>query len=199
MVNRVDLERPLPIGSINKLSTGWWGVWTLIVTESALFGYLLFSYFYLMLQTEQHWPPEGKPRLFLSGVNTIILLSSSVFVWAAEQFLRRGHRTFSLISLMTAILLGVAFIGIQLQEWHNKTYGIGSNLYGSLYFTITGFHMLHVAIGLVILSLLLVWTALGYFDERRYATFTIGSLYWHFVDVVWLFIFSTFFLLPYLQ
>jgi cytochrome c oxidase subunit 3 len=51
----------------------------------------------------------------------------------------------------------------------------------------------------VILTLLLIWTALGYFDEHRYATLTIGSLYWHFVDVVWLFIFSTFFLLPYLE
>ena len=199
VIDRAELERALPIGSVNKLSTGWWGVWTLIVTESALFGYLLFSYYYLILQTPEHWPPEGKPRLFWSSLNTVILLSSSVFVWAGERFLRRRRRPLSLVALAVAIVLGAIFIGIQLMEWRDKGYGIASNLYGSLYYTITGFHLIHVAVGLVILSLLLLWTALGYFDEKRYATLTIGSLYWHFVDVVWLFIFSTFFLVPYLQ
>jgi len=97
-----------------------------------------------------------------------------------------------------ALVLGVCFVVIQLNEWSRKTYDMSSNLYGSLYFTITGFHMLHVIIGLVILMTLLLWMALGYFDHRRYAAVTIGGLYWHFVDVVWLFVFTTLYLLPYL-
>ena len=101
--------------------------------------------------------------------------------------------------MAVAIVLGVTFILIQLKEYHDKTYGITTNLYGSLYFTITGFHLCHVAVGVIILSLLMLWTSLGYFDDRRYSTVTIGSVYWHFVDVVWLFIFSTFFLLPYIE
>ena len=75
-------------------------------------------------------------------------------------------------------------------EWHDHPYGLTAHLYGSLYFTITGFHMAHVVVGLIVLLLLLLWTALGYFDERRCAALTIGGLYWHFVDVVWLFIFT---------
>jgi len=97
-----------------------------------------------------------------------------------------------------AFILGVCFVVIQLHEWSIKTYDMTSNLYGSLYFTITGFHMLHVIVGLIILMLLLLWLALGYFDDRRYAAVTIGGLYWHFVDVVWLFVFTTLYVTPYL-
>ena len=97
-----------------------------------------------------------------------------------------------------ALILGVCFVVIQLHEWNIKTYDMTTNLYDSLYFTITGFHMLHVFIGLIILLLLLLWLALGYFDDRRYAAVTIGGLYWHFVDVVWLFVFTTLYLTPYL-
>ncbi len=97
-----------------------------------------------------------------------------------------------------AVGLGVCFVVIQLNEWSKQTHGLTSNLYGSLYFTITGFHMLHVIVGLIILLTLLLWIALGYFDDRRYSAISIGGLYWHFVDVVWLFVFTTLYLTPYL-
>ncbi len=182
-----------------KRSIGWWGVWTLIVTEGSLFGYLLLSYYYLAAQTEVHWPPEGLPKLVMPGINTVILLSSSIFVWLSERCIRHSRMRLSLLPMGIAVVLGLAFVVVQSREWSNKDYGITSNLYGSLYFTITGFHVVHVIIGLTILCLLLLWTGLGYFNPKRYGPIVIGGLYWHFVDVVWLFIFSTFYLLPYLQ
>ena len=198
MAEAIQLDKPLPVGSEGKRSGGWWGVLALIVTECSLFGYLLFTYFYLASQTEQHWPPEGLPSLVMPGVNTLILLTSSVFVWASERCIRRRQLHWSLASMALAFILGVCFVVIQLHEWSIKTYDMTSNLYGSLYFTITGFHMLHVLVGLIVLLILLLWTALGYFDDRRYAAVTIGGLYWHFVDVVWLFVFATLYLSPYL-
>ncbi|WP_442497770.1 cytochrome c oxidase subunit 3 [Methylobacter sp. sgz302048] len=194
----IQLDRPLPIGSEGKRAGGWWGLLALIVTEGALFGYLLFSYFYLASQTQQHWPPEGLPQLGIASLNTAMLLASSVFVWAGERSLRRRQLQWSLASMAVAILLGAGFVMVQLGEWGHKHYDMTANLYDSLYFTITGFHLLHVAVGLVILLLLLLWTALGYFDDRRYAAVTIGGVYWHFVDVVWLFVFTTLYLTPYL-
>jgi cytochrome c oxidase subunit 3 len=191
-------EKPLPIGSAGKRSGGWWGVMALIATEGSLFGYLLFSYFYLASQTEQHWPPEGLPKLLVPGVNTAILLASSGFVWASEYCLRSERPRQSLAAMIAASLLGAGFVAIQLGEWQNKAYGPAANLYGSLYFTITGFHLLHVVVGLVILALLAIWIALGYFDHRRHAAVMIGGLYWHFVDAVWLFVFSALYLFPYL-
>jgi cytochrome c oxidase subunit 3 len=192
------LDQPLPVGSEGKLAGGWWGILALIVTEGSLFGYLLFTYFYLSSQAEQHWPPEGLPSLLLPGINTAILVASSVCVWASERCVARKKKWGSMMGMVLAIVLGALFVGIQLAEWSNKTFGMTSDLYGSLYFTITGFHMLHVVIGLVILLLLLVWISFSYFDEKRHAAITIGGVYWHFVDVVWLFVFSTLYLFPYM-
>ncbi|MDD5266534.1 MAG: cytochrome c oxidase subunit 3 [Methylococcales bacterium] len=198
MAEAMQQDKPLPVGSEGKRSGGWWGVLALIVTEGSLFGYLLFTYFYLASQTEQHWPPEGLPALAVPGMNTLILLSSSVFVWACERCIKYRQLRWSLASMALAFILGVCFVVIQLNEWSKKTYDMTSDLYGSLYFTITGFHLLHVVVGLIILLMLLLWIALGYFDDRRYAAVTIGGLYWHFVDVVWLFVFTTLYLSPYL-
>jgi cytochrome c oxidase subunit III len=192
------LDQPLPVGSEGKLAGGWWGILALIVTEGSLFGYLLFSYFYLSSQAEQHWPPEGPPSLLLPGINTAILVTSSVCVWLSERCLAHKKKWESMMGMLLAIVLGALFVGIQLVEWNNKTYGMTSDLYGSLYFTITGFHMLHVVIGLGILLLLLLWISFRYFDEKRHAALTIGGIYWHFVDVVWLFVFTTLYLFPYM-
>ncbi len=198
MVEAMQLNQPLPVGSEGKRSGGWWGMLALIATEGSLFAYLLFTYFYLASQTEQHWPPEGLPTLFMPGVNTLILLTGSVCVWACERCIQRSLLGWSIAWMALAHILGVCFVAIQLNEWSKLTYDMSSNLYGSLYFIITGFHMLHVIVGVVILMALLLWIALGYFDHRRYAAVTIGGLYWHFVDVVWLFVFTTFYLIPYL-
>ncbi|WP_027149723.1 heme-copper oxidase subunit III [Methylobacter tundripaludum] len=198
MAEAMQSAQALPVGSEGKRSGGWWGVLALIVTEGSLFGYLLFTYFYLAAQSEQHWPPDGLPVLLMPGLNTLILLASSVFVWACERCIQRRLMRWSLASMALALMLGIGFVVIQLNEWSKLGYDMTSNLYGSLYFTITGFHMLHVIVGLVILMVLLLWLALGYFDHRRYAAVTIGGLYWHFVDAVWLFVFTTLYLTPYL-
>ena len=187
----------LPVGSAGERASGLLGCLTLIATEAALFGYLIFSYLYLAVQQTVHWPPEGLPKLGLSSVNTVILLSSSVFVWLCEQCVRRRRKRWAIASMAIALVLGIVFVGIQLHEWHDHPYGPTSHLYGSLYFTITGFHLAHVLVGLIVLSVLGLWTGLGYFDERRHAALTIGGLYWHFVDIVWLFIFTTLYLTPY--
>jgi len=187
----------LPVGSPGERSGGWWGCLTLIATEGALFGYLIFSYLYLASQTTQPWPPEGLPKLGLGIANTAILLSSSAFVWFCERCVRRRRLRLGIASMSIAIVLGIVFIAIQLKEWANHPYGLTTHLYGSLYFTITGFHMAHVIVGIVVLVFLLLWIALGYFDNARCAALTIGGLYWHFVDVVWLFIFTMLYLSPY--
>jgi len=126
------------------------------------------------------------------------LLASSVLVWASERCIRHRRMRQSNWLMLLAIFLGICFVLIQLREWSTKTYHLTSNLYGSLYFTITGFHMFHVMAGLIVLSLLLLWNMLGYFDEHHVVAPKIGGMYWHFVDAVWLFVYTTIYLLPYL-
>ena len=94
--------------------------------------------------------------------------------------------------------MGTGFAAVQLLEWHAKPYGLGTSSYASLYFVTTGFHMAHVVVGLAVLAALFAWTALDYFSPRRRVVVSAGVLYWHFVDIVWLFVFTTYYLTPYL-
>jgi cytochrome c oxidase subunit 3 len=77
-----------------------------------------------------------------------------------------------------------------------KSFTLSSSPYSSLYFTVTGFHMAHVVVGVIMLWALCVWSLMGYFNRVRYVHIHIGALYWHFVDAVWLVVFFTFYLTP---
>lgn len=191
--------QPLPVGPIQHRASGWWGMWALIATEAALFAYLLFSVYYLAAQSTNPWPPEGLPRLHLALPNTIVLIVSSIAIAWAERGVKKGDRARLLIGLVVAFLLGCVFAGVQMKEWHDKPFTYTTGAYGSLYYTVTGFHVAHVAVGLLVMLALIVWSALGLFDRRRHAPVSIGAIYWHFVDVVWLTVFFTFYVVPYLK
>jgi heme/copper-type cytochrome/quinol oxidase subunit 3 len=187
----------LPVGSIGRHANGWWGMMMLIVTEGALFVYLLFAHYYAAVQHERNWLPEDLPNFKLSLPDTIILLLSSLVVWRGESLLKQGRSGgVAAIYLAVAALMGIVFIAIQALEWATKKFTPFSSSYGSLYYTITGFHMMHVAAGVIILATLSLWCALGYFNRIRSAPVTIGAIYWHFVDAVWLVLFFTFYITP---
>jgi heme/copper-type cytochrome/quinol oxidase subunit 3 len=193
-------EHALPIGSFGRKSSGWYGVWTLVLTEAAIFAYLLFSYFYLASQANGDWPLGGLPSLALAAPNTLVLLASSAaLIWAERSGARRGRRAQLLTGLGVALALGVVFVVVQLREWHGKSFSMHSGTYGSSYFMVTGFHLAHVIVGLLLLLALFVWALKGYFDSRRHAPLTIGAIYWHFVDVVWLIVFTALYLVPHLR
>jgi heme/copper-type cytochrome/quinol oxidase subunit 3 len=183
---------------MGRKGTGWWGMLTLIATEASLFGYLLFSYAFTAVQNGAGFLPPKLPALHLAGPNTAILLLSSVAVWWGERGIKCGSRGRFLLGISAAILLGAVFVAIQLLEWRNKHLTLASSAWASHYFTITGFHMAHVVLGLVGLITVLVWGTLGYFDRRRHTGVMAAALYWHFVDAVWLAVFTTFYIAPYL-
>ena len=199
MAEVLKIDTPLPVGNLGARNTGLWGAWALIVTEGSLFAYLLVTYAYLALASGQAWPPEGPPRLLVPGVNTVILLASSGCVVMAERWLRQDRRGLSLAGLSLAVVLGVIFVAVQMHEWADKGYGPSAHLYGSLYFTITGFHMAHVAVGALMLACVAAWTAMGRVTSAGPAPLVIAGMYWHFVDIVWLVIFSVLYLMPHLH
>lgn len=171
---------------------------TLVATEAALFAYLLFSYFYVASQAHGAWPPEGLPKLRIAVPDTIILIIGSLTMVWGERGIRRGDRKQLLLGIAATLVLGIVFIALQGIEWSGKSFSPHSGAYGSLYFTITGFHLLHVLAGLIMLAILFLWTSFDYFGARRHAAVSIGVIYWHFVTVVWLAVFSTFYVAPYL-
>lgn len=186
----------LPVGSKAHHASGWWGMLTVIATEGVLFAYLLFSYFYIASHAAPPWPPAGPPKLSLAIPCTIVLLLGSVTAWWAERGIDRGNQKQCMAGFAASVALGIAFLVLEGLDWARAPFHLTSGAYSSLYFTITGFHIAHVLVGMLLLIVLFLWTALGYFDAKRHSALSIGVLYWHFVTVVWLAVFLTFYIAP---
>jgi len=188
----------IPVGPVGRHGLGVWGVGTLIATEAALFSYLLFAYYYTCAANPPGWLIERAPTLKLALPDTILLLLSSGAAWFGESGILRRQRARALVGFGAALVMGTVFAVVQGFEWHSKPFGLGTSSYASLYFVTTGFHMAHVLAGLGVLAALFVWTALDYFSPRRRLTVSAGVWYWHFVDIIWLFVFFTYYITPYL-
>ena len=191
-------ERALPVGAAGTNSTAWLGVLSLIATEGSLFAYLLFAYAYFGVQHPAAWLPTRHPSLTYALPGTAVLVSSSATVWWSEQGMKAGRAGQHLLGLGATIALGLIFVALELLDWRSQGFTLSSRAYGSFYYTITGFHLAHVIVGVAVLSAVFAWSAMGYFTPRRRLHVTISGVYWHFVDVVWVFVFSAFFIAPYL-
>ncbi len=192
----IAAPRTLPVELQDRRAPAWWGVVLLIATEAALFAYLLFSYFHLGSIARGAWPPQGPPALRLALPNTLVLLASSGTMWWAESGIRRGNQTRLRAGLCLTIGLGAVFLGVQMLEYHNADFGPRTDAYGSLFYTITGFHGAHVAVGLLMLLVVTARAWLGHFAAGRHLAVTNTAWYWHFVDVVWLAVFTSLYLSP---
>ncbi len=199
-VAEVALSEPrdIPVGPTGRHGIGYWGVGTLVASEAALFAYLLFAYFYTGATAQSGWVLEPAPSLKLALPNTVLLLASSMAAWWGERGILERRRSQALLGFGLAFLMGAVFVLVQAYEWHSKPFSLGTSSYASLYFVTTGFHIAHVVIGVGVLAALFAWTALDYFSPRRRLTVSAGVLYWHFVDIVWLFVFAAYYLTPYL-
>lgn len=182
---------------------GWWGMAGLVATEAALFGMLIASYFYLRFRHGPVWPPDGieMPPLGLPLAMTAILWSSSLPVHMADRAIRRGDQRQLRTGLALGFLLGAIFLFLTLAvEWPEKLHHFTprTNVYGSLFFTLTGFHAAHVAAGLALSAWTQVRASRGAFDETRHLSVQNFAFYWHFVDVVWAFVLFAIYLSPHL-
>ncbi|QSW98891.1 cytochrome c oxidase subunit 3 [Haloterrigena alkaliphila] len=162
-----------------------------LTTDVSTFGALFIYYFFVRVGT---WPPEELPPLLgsLVVVNTLLLLASSVTFHYAHEALEDGNRRRFLGLLGTTLALGVVFLGGQVYEYYefvvHEGFTLGSGVFGSAFFALTGLHGFHVALGVGGIAVL-VWRALrGHYGPDRDTSVATVSLYWHFVDVVWVFL-----------
>jgi cytochrome c oxidase subunit III len=189
-----------PHGLSRGKSPEWWGMVFLIFTEATFFTILLTSYWYLRFRHGPVWPPDGidKPRLFLVSIMTpILLLSSGPMHWA-ELGIKNGRQWQLRLGLLLTFAMGATFLGLQAKEYVEtlKQFTPRTDAYGTLFFSITGFHGIHVAVGLLINLWLQYFAWRGHFTEDRYLPVEVGVMYWHFVDAVWVFILGTLYLSP---
>lgn len=183
-------------------SFAWWGMVWLIMTESALFAILIFSYFFIRFG-HPNWPPAPiePPPLTLPAIMTVILWSSSIPVHLADRGIRRGSQGWLRGGLLAGFLLGAVFLTLQVVIEYPETlkeFTPQTNVYGSLFFVITGFHGFHVLVGLLFSAWTQARALTGAFTADRHVTVQTFALYWHFVDVVWLFVLLTVYLSPHL-
>jgi cytochrome c oxidase subunit 3 len=179
----------------NEPSPIRFGAVVFLASELLLFGGLFAAYFTLRARTAE-WPPAGvELDTRLSGLATIILISSSFTFIAALRALSRG--AFSRFVRWTCItmLLGAVFLSIQLYDWTHVDFEISSDAYGTMYFALTGFHGLHVVAGVLLMVVLLGRRAQGAYRDGTVDGPEAVGYYWHFVDVVWIALFATIYLL----
>jgi cytochrome c oxidase subunit III len=189
-------------------------MWFFLLSDAFTFSALLISYGLIRI-SHTAWPsPEivfnalpflghGNYPLIFVGIMTFILILSSVTMVLAVEAGHRNDRQQVLQFLLLTVIGGAAFLGCQAWEWAHLIEGgttisgnpYGSQLFGQLFFVITGFHGFHVFSGLVILMIVTWATAQGIFDRRgHYEMIEKVGLYWHFVDLVWVFVFTCFYL-----
>lgn len=190
------VAQPLPVNREDKVATGAWGMLLVITTEAALFVYLLFSYFYLASMARGAWPPSGLPELRLALPNTAVLLLSSATMWWADGGIERGSTGRLRLGLGLTLLLGGIFLSIQAVEYGHLQFTPRTSAYGSLFYTITSFHGAHVLVGLMMIGFILARALRGDFSTRRHLAVKVVGWYWHFVDLVWLAVFTSLYLSP---
>lgn len=167
------------------------GMALFILSESFLFGSLFWTYYYLRAMAPE-WPSHH-PSAALPAVNMVILLASSVVIWSGTRAIRRGNEKVLSTALLGTAMLGAAFLGITFWEWAHEDFRPWTDAYGSIFYTLTGFHALHVLGGVVLMLALFARTARHRFSADNFVAVEVGSLYWHFVDLIWLMVFATVF------
>jgi cytochrome c oxidase subunit 3 len=174
-----------------------YGVILFIVSEVMFFFAFFWAFFHSSLaptiEIGSVWPPKGIMVLdtwSLPFLNTIILLTSGATVTAAHHYLRGGKSIYVATYLMHTCVLGVVFTLMQLMEYVQTMFSISDGIYGSTFFMTTGFHGFHVLVGTTFLFVCYLRQRMNQFTSDHHLGFEAAAWYWHFVDVVWLFLFT---------
>ncbi|SFL10648.1 cytochrome c oxidase subunit 3 [Halogranum rubrum] len=170
-----------------------WGMIAFLGSELGTFGALFGYYFYI--RAGATWPPAGMPEGLAGSLvlaNTALLVASSFTLHWAEVSLRNENRRSFILGLLTTLILGTVFIGGQIVEYYefivHEGFTFTEGIYASAFFGLTGLHGLHVTLGAVLIGIVFVRALRGQYSARRHVSVTTASMYWHFVDVVWIFL-----------
>lgn len=171
-----------------------------LISDVVLFSAFIFGYLYLR-NSVPNWPPLGAdmkqlPRfdVAFAAVNSVVLFGSGCTMHFALENWKHGYVDKFTRWMVATIILGSAFLGGQAYEYiHAKVSWAGSTI-GASFFTLTGMHGFHVLVGVIYLIVLLIQARSGVYTKSKYFGLTAGTLYWHFVDVIWVALFSLFYL-----
>ena len=170
---------------------GWWGMVVVIATEATIFVGLLSTYFFLRASSP-HWPPVGikPPDLGYISLFSVVLIASSIPIFWAEAGIRAGQQGRLRAGLLISFLMGASFLAYQGYEYSHLDFRWTDNAYSSIFYATTGLHGVHVVQAKA-------WSRK--LSADHHVSMEVFSLYWHFVDGVWLFVFSSLYLSAHLR
>jgi heme/copper-type cytochrome/quinol oxidase subunit 3 len=179
-------------------SRGTWGMVLFIVTEAMLFASLFFAY-YLLGRGAPQWPPEDlAPGFKFSAWMTLVLVASSFVLEWGNRLAKRDRTSTARAAVFATVLLGAAFLVLQFFEYKDRLKHVAptDGAYGSIFYTMTTLHATHLFLGMLMLSYVLLLPMLEKSDRPPHRPLHNAALYWHFVDVVWIFIIVLIYVVP---
>lgn len=194
----VYTPEPPPVRTHERLC-GIWGMGLFIATEAMLFALLFFAYFYLAASNAR-WPLEEGPAYVKALIMLGILLVSSVAAHWGQRGIEQGRPGRLQLGLVLTLILvgGFLYVSYLEHQSHLQTLTPGMNAYGSIFYTITSFHLAHLILGAFMLLFVLARAFAGHFSRERNVAVRNSVLYWHFVDVIWVLVVSILYLSPHL-
>jgi cytochrome c oxidase subunit III len=172
------------------------GMLLFIISEVMVFGAFFVAYFFVRVVQGAEWPATGTELpVVIAGVNTAILLSSSITMHWALTAAKGGHRLGLQAGLFTTLMLGATFLSIQIIEYVHIGFAPQDHAQGSIFYGLTGLHGAHVAIGLMLLLAATVRAFRGHFTPLEHRGVEVPGIYWHFVDVMWVIVYMSIYIL----
>jgi cytochrome c oxidase subunit III len=196
-------QHPPPIHYSSRISPPILGIFLFIGSEIMLFGSFFTVYFFdRVVNNASHWPPfrpgthiAFERPWFVALVNTLILVTSSFTMHWVTTSVKKGDRAGLCAGMTLTLLLGLTFLLTQVIEYHRIGFNTGDTAFASTFFGLTGLHGCHVFIGLTILLAMTIRSFRGHFSPEHHHGIEIGGIYWHFVDVMWIVVYVTVYVL----
>jgi cytochrome c oxidase subunit 3 len=187
---------PPPANRSSRVDSELLGMLLFIISEIMVFGAFFTAYFFIRIVQGNEWPAAGDHLpVAIAGVNTAILLSSSLTMHWAQTSIKNGNRLGLKAGMVATFLLGATFLFIQVNEYVHIGFAPHDHAQGSVFYGLTGLHGAHVAVGLTLLGVVTIRAFRGHYSPEHHHGVEVPGIYWHFVDVMWVVVYTTIYIL----
>jgi cytochrome c oxidase subunit III len=188
---------PPPANRSSRVDPQFLGMLLFIISEVMVFGAFFTAYFFIRVVNGDDWFPFDRFELpvGVAGVNTAILLSSSLTMHWAQTSIKNGNRAGLKAGIVMTFLLGLTFLFIQINEYIHIGFAPSDHAQGSMFYGLTGLHGAHVFVGLCLLLTVVIRSFRGHFSAEHHHGVEVPGIYWHFVDIMWVVVYTTIYIL----
>ena len=187
---------PPPANRSSRVEPQLLGMLLFIVSEVMIFGAFFTAYFFIRVVAGDPWPAKGMEiPVAVAGVNTAILVSSSLTMHWAQTSIKNGNRFGLRAGMVSTFLLGLSFLFIQINEYVHVGFAGHDSAQASIFYGLTGLHGAHVFVGLTLLAMVTIRSFRGHFTPEEHRGVEVPGIYWHFVDIMWIIVYTTIYVL----